>query len=502
MFLFLPIGHEESRVRRVPWATVAIVLINVLAFLLTIGAIQREEEEHAEIEHAIDALKMRAFIELEGGSGPFGGMANVVAKARAGNLIELQENIRAQVEEFWTRFAAGEWVEPDHPLFVEWEGLKARREALAQNSLLMRWALVPADFDPVSAFTSAFLHGGWLHIIGNMVLLFLAAVALEDVLGIPAFLALYVVSVFGGAGLHTIAEWGSTEPCIGASGAVAGLMGAFLVRFYKAKIRFFYFMLILFRPIWGTVNLPAFFVLPLWFAWQLAQGLGFSLGAQPIAFMAHVGGFAGGAAVVAAFSALGWKRKSVAEEDAEELRAMRLRSSSNYEYMNAHRAWVEGRPALAVGILEDLFAKGADNAGARVTYIRALIECDRRDDAGREAEALSARLAELENTPMLVDLARAMLDAAMTGEAAARAVFLAARALDDAGDPVEALRWYDALSERFAESGPAPKAAFRAAVLTDEKMLNREDAARRFARIVERYPDHPLARDAAARAGS
>jgi hypothetical protein len=136
-----------------------------------------------------------------------------------------------------------------------------------------------------------FLHGSLGHLLGNMLFLYLVGVAVEDALGPAMFLLFYLLGGASSIIAHTLAVPQSTRPCLGASGAIAAVMGAFLVYHARARIRFFWFYMLFFRPRWGTFEARASVILPLWFGLQLLFALldpGMSSG---IAFWAHIGGF-------------------------------------------------------------------------------------------------------------------------------------------------------------------------------------------------------------------
>lgn len=142
--------------------------------------------------------------------------------------------------------------------------------------------------------SSMFLHGGWMHIIGNMWTLFIFGDNVQDRMGKGRFFVFYILAGIASMLLHAFTNWGSTTPAIGASGAIAGVMGAYLVYFPRAKIitllpLIFYFTII---------TVPAYVFLIIWFGMQFFSGT-FALlsedGGTGIAWWAHVGGFAFGA---------------------------------------------------------------------------------------------------------------------------------------------------------------------------------------------------------------
>jgi membrane associated rhomboid family serine protease len=147
-----------------------------------------------------------------------------------------------------------------------------------------------------------FLHAGLLHLLGNMLILYLAAPFIEDVWGRLVFGAFYLLSGLAAAGAHIASAPESTVPMLGASGAIAGVMGAFLVRYGSSRIEFFYMIGFLAR---GTFWAPAWLMLPLWLVEQVLLGLmTSSLGVQGgVAYWAHVGGFVFGGLVAGCIKA-------------------------------------------------------------------------------------------------------------------------------------------------------------------------------------------------------
>ncbi len=143
--------------------------------------------------------------------------------------------------------------------------------------------------------TSAFVHGGWLHLIGNMLFLWLAGAALEDRWGKARFAALYVAGAVASAGFFALLHSGPETTLIGASGAISALMGAFLVFFTRMQIYFAYWFGI--RA--GTFQAVAYVALPLWFGEQLFDAwlASDARGMSTVAFTAHIGGFLFGLAV-------------------------------------------------------------------------------------------------------------------------------------------------------------------------------------------------------------
>src|SRR5579863_7969067 len=145
-------------------------------------------------------------------------------------------------------------------------------------------------------FTSMFLHGGWLHLLGNMLFLWVFGGAVEEALGHFKYFVFYLICGVGSALVHTVFNLGSKVPTIGASGAISGIMGAFIVLFPRSRVTTLIPALLLFF----TIRIPAVLMLGYWFLLQFFSGVA-SLGMNDqggVAWWAHIGGFILGAMLV------------------------------------------------------------------------------------------------------------------------------------------------------------------------------------------------------------
>lgn len=149
----------------------------------------------------------------------------------------------------------------------------------------------PADLMLITVFTSMFLHGGLDHIFGNMWFLFIFGDNVEDKLGKIKYIIFYLLSGIAATAAHFLTNIGSTIPAIGASGAISGVLGAYLAMFPKVRVH------VLSRV--GATTVPAYVMLVLWFVLQLIFGAVSFVGAtgSGIAFWAHIGGFVFGYAI-------------------------------------------------------------------------------------------------------------------------------------------------------------------------------------------------------------
>ena len=168
---------------------------------------------------------------------------------------------------------------------------------------LQTYGVVPASFSAPTLVTSMFLHGSWSHVIGNMWFLWIFGDNIEDRLGHGPFVVFYLFCGIGAAAGHILMDPYSMLPTIGASGAIAGVMGAYFVLYPHSRV----LTLVPLFIYWEIVELPAIFLLGFWFLMQLfGAGIGTitpTSGAESggIAFMAHVAGFALGAVIVFVF---------------------------------------------------------------------------------------------------------------------------------------------------------------------------------------------------------
>ena len=157
------------------------------------------------------------------------------------------------------------------------------------KSLVYMYGFVPAEFNPLTIFTSMFMHGGFAHIIGNMWFLYIFGDNVESILGHVKYFMFYLACGIGAALAQFFVEPASQVPMIGASGAVAGVLGAYMIRFPKARVHVLAVIIIFIT----TFVVPAQIVLGVWFLMQLSGGLG-SLGVDTtggVAWFAHIGGF-------------------------------------------------------------------------------------------------------------------------------------------------------------------------------------------------------------------
>lgn len=276
--------------RRPPVITFALVAVNVLVFLvfqLDDGReMQRVKDYYYESGLAeIELPRYRDWLEAQG-EDPFvehfGDRIDDPATPWFGRLISDAD--------FTRRLAAGKVIGPEHPDHERWQ---RGREGLAlrlDQTTVWGHGLRPAESEPSTFLTHMFLHGGWFHLIGNMIFLITLGLLVEVALGSLVLVGLYLLSGLGAVGLFIAAYPQGLMPLVGASGAIAGLVGLCGVLYGLRRIRFFYFIGFYF----DYVKAPALVLMGLWLGKEIYQYIRFSE-ISNVAFTAHIGGILTGA---------------------------------------------------------------------------------------------------------------------------------------------------------------------------------------------------------------
>lgn len=259
--------------RHPPLVTMLLLLLNTFVFFASVGSDEEAMIQAFQVYTANDLLAeeaaaYRSFRESQGEQ-------------------ELPEDSQVNNLVFDLAFDAYLREHPPATATDDWRQRRDQFEAARNEVSWIGYGLVPAQPSIVTLFTSMYLHGGVWHLFGNMVFLFVFGFSLERSLGWLSYIALYhLTGVVSGLACVLILS-DSYVPGIGASGAVSGLMGAYIAVYRLRKIRFFYSFLIYF----GEFRAPAFWVFPFWLAKEL---YGNFYGDQGISYWAHIGGLISG----------------------------------------------------------------------------------------------------------------------------------------------------------------------------------------------------------------
>ncbi len=284
---------SESYIRRIPVLTVSLIVINFIIFLITYGRIDSERKKLSELDFELRKVEYSIYLRYQDEFEEISGEKNV---------LKITDYVRNSLKE--------ENPNINEQDYEHWKNLYNNFESIRKGMLVRKLGFIPKKFNFFSMITSIFIHGSWMHIIGNMWFLFLVGINIEDIWGRPFFLFFYLLSGIVANIFHMILNF-SDVPLIGASGAVAGVMGAFTFRFFKNKIKLFLFL----PPIATTLNVIAGVIFPLWFLQQLFNAI--MIENSHVAFWAHVGGFLFGL-ILAVFLRFSNIEKNIIEPKVEE----------------------------------------------------------------------------------------------------------------------------------------------------------------------------------------
>jgi len=304
--MLIPIKHENMTARRWPVITLALIAINTVAFLFTMSAIDDEAPALGEVKaHILILAALHPELTMPPEAQH---LVDGFKQSHPDQWKQVQSPYRDIIDAYDAKL---KMMEDTSGLQAEMNSLNDQFVKLSAASITEQYAFVPAKPNPISYLTANFLHGGWLHLIGNMWFLWLAGFVLEDVWGRWLYSVFYLIAGAAALQFYAWSNPGSITPTLGASGAVAALMGAFLVRFPKMKIEMgwlFLFKIYRFKA-------PAYWLLPLWLLSEIFYGSLFGSNSG-VAHWAHVGGFLFGAlaAVGLQYSGLEHKANKAIEE--------------------------------------------------------------------------------------------------------------------------------------------------------------------------------------------
>jgi len=292
--MLIPIGHEKTSVRRLPWVTFVVMGLCLIIFLFTHpGDRSRMERAYENLGEAFEYFGEHPYLEIDPRLrdalnqefGSDGATSLIEMMRQSGPKPPNNEDLLRREQETL-------------------DGLVKAFSAAVENSPLRILGVVPADIHLQTFITYQFAHVGWGHLLGNLFILFLAGPFIEDVWGRPLYATFYLSAGIVAALMFAARYPTLDAPLVGASGAIAGVMGAFLVRYWNTKIKFFYW---LFFFMVGTFEAPAWLMLPLWFLKELtfAQAMDTVASGEAgggVAFWAHVWGFVFGVVVACAIA--------------------------------------------------------------------------------------------------------------------------------------------------------------------------------------------------------
>jgi membrane associated rhomboid family serine protease len=405
MFFFLPIGLDDQTVNRIPWVTIGIAATCLFAFFGT-WVLPTPPDTSAQAKELAEYWLEHPQVE------PPESLTSVLSDSFLSRMASERSK------------HSGTATPEEQATF---DSLASAFVAAVDHQPIRRYALVPSrGYAQLGWLTYMFLHFGWLHILGNFLFFYLVGPILEDAWGRWVFSAFYVIGGIAAALAQFLAERHSGIAIVGASGAIAACMGAFMLRFASRRVRMFYFVMLGFRPLTGTFFVRAWLWALLWVGVEILSFVFRGAHGSGVAVLAHIGGFAFGAAFALGLKVTGIERKHLAPS-----------------VEKTHEAWTQ-HPGVERG--QGLLAEG-DQAGARRAFAGAL-----------EAQPL--------NRDAALGLARLELEAGHL-EAGSRTLERALTADMARNDP-EAIRvTVEELGAAFAPAALKPAIAYRVAQALD-----------------------------------
>ncbi len=347
--MLLPLGHENMQGRRWPVFTIGFIALNVVIFLGTHWKIQEQSPQTAEVKvHILILAATHPEVHVPPGVEQF---VRDFHDKNPGLWKEIQAPNR-QLEDAWD--ARVRLMEEPQQFQAEMDSLSEQFTELQRDSILERYAFSPAHPEARTYVTANFLHGGWFHLIGNMWFLWLAGSILEDTWGRVFYPIFYLVAGAAALQFHAWASAGSIGRTLGASGAVAALMGAFLVRFPKTRIEMLW-LVGFFRTY--RFRARAYWLLPLWVLMEIFYGTLFGQ-VTGVAHWAHVGGFVFG--IVAALG----MRYSGLEQKADQAIEAKVGWTADSRIVEATERMEKGQLDEALATLQKFLAEKPDSIEA------------------------------------------------------------------------------------------------------------------------------------------
>lgn len=283
MIIVIPVGHEDQKVNKLPWVTFIIMAACLVVHIIISKSInQVEKRGNALLQEMFEYYAQHPYLELD----PEVKKILLPEQSEKGNvpqgLIELYKQNNEAVDEV-TKAEQQEELNRMSEEFKE----------LLNNFPYRKWGFIPARKTLLGFFCYMFLHSGWWHLIGNLFLFYLCGPLIEDRWGKLIYIPFYLLAGIFSAYMFSVHYPTFDGPLIGASGAVSGAMGAFLITNWKTKIRFIYFGIFWIR---GSFKAPAFLMLPIWvlnefFNASMMDSINAGGEGGGVAHWAHVWGF-------------------------------------------------------------------------------------------------------------------------------------------------------------------------------------------------------------------
>ena len=346
MFIF-PISHEDTTLRTVPYVSFAIIGICILVFIGQVVVFSSSKADRMLMDAILYYQTRSHYLELPETLAdrlliPIDEMEDMMEELRS-QFPEMDDQDFDYVPEEFRR-ASPRLAIPDSETVDEeqryLDDLVADALAKSGMNFFDKWGFIAASPSFATLVTSMFIHVGFWHLLGNMIFLYLTGPVIESRYGMIFFGLFYIVGGFVSTLMFGLHYPNLTIPLIGASGAISAVLGAFLIKYWRTKIKFFYMFFIFIR---GTFQLPTWVYFPIWFLMQLLMArLMDSLnpdGGAGVAYWAHIWGFVFGMAVVTILAFTGLEKKLCLVDLESETPEMKILSEARKQERLSRPSW-------------------------------------------------------------------------------------------------------------------------------------------------------------------
>ena len=462
MFFPFPIRTEKETVK-LPYLTMGLIIVNVVIWLFTNRVVTRERAELAAIQERMFDIEFEYSAQIAAGDPRF---------FYTHTAMEIHERFYDKVVRV-SRMGN----------FEEWLSLYDALKIRINDTFFHRWGFIPGRFSFLKLLFAIFIHASFFHLFGNMLFFWCVGCNLEDDWGWAGFMICYVLSGVTAGGLHMLKSPDSMVPCVGASGAIAGIMGVFLVKYYKVRIKFFYLWLLRFWKPWGYFTSYAGIVIPIWFAEQM---IGATSGAEDgVGYWAHIGGFLFGAAAAGVIQLIGLDDAPIMTGVQQKQAGLQLRIDPKTPLVQQAKKALQDDPGNYQKVLfyARAFASRGNARNAALLYNMGLDLILKTGDSN----LIGSAFRELSSNEFLDQVSEKNL-------------YYLACGLERAGSYQEAVNLFFQYANRFPEGKAREKSLYRSYIILRDSMENDIQAHKALAYLTREYPETLLTRQAQAAA--
>lgn len=385
--MLIPI-HSRINWKRPPLVTLFLIVLNVLIFV----SFQLDDDE--QVTAALEYYQKSKLAEIE--------LEPALTYAQEHDRYDLTGVLygaSAKDFPFWvmrlqTDYAfmqalrSDQIITPENSNYQQWKEKRKKFDELYESITFVEYGLRTARPTVITMFSHMFLHAGFGHLFGNMIFLLAVGFLVEATMDRKSYLALYLLAGLGSATFDILISGNALMPGIGASGAIAGLMGAYTVLYGMTRIRFFYFIGVYF----DYVTMPALVLLPLWLGNEVVQQLMY--GNSGINFLAHIGGLISGALLALLI------RSYLPSYSLEFIETEKQQEQDDQDLLKVRGLMAEFHPESALPILRKLYSRDPQNREILARYY----ECSRINPASDEYHAMAHAIFSLQDDDVATNL--------------------------------------------------------------------------------------------------